>query len=68
MISPYLIFFLTFVAFPVLFSIVLMFHKWNIISPMEFVGLKNLVHLMQDRMFFRSLLNTLIFLAIHIPL
>jgi len=68
MVSPYLIFFLTFVAFPVLFSVVLMFHKWNIISPMEFVGLKNLIHLVKDRMFFRSLLNTLIFLAIHIPL
>ena len=68
MVSPYVIFFLTFVAFPVLFSFVLMFHRWNIISPMEFVGINNFTRLIQDRMFFRSLLNTIIFLAIHIPL
>ncbi len=68
MVSPYVIFFLTFVAFPVLFSFVLMFHRWNIISPMEFVGINNFTRLIQDRMFFRSILNTIIFLAIHIPL
>ena len=68
MVSPYVIFFLTFVAFPVLFSFVLMFHRWNIISPMEFVGINNFTRLIQDRMFFRSLLNTIIFLVIHIPL
>lgn len=68
MVSPYVIFFLTFVAFPVLFSFWLMFHKWNIISPMEFAGLTNFERLVQDRMFFRSLWNTLVFLVIHIPL
>jgi ABC-type sugar transport system permease subunit len=45
-----------------------MFHRWNIISPMEFVGFQNFVKLIQDRLFFRSILNTLIFLTIHIPL
>jgi ABC-type sugar transport system permease subunit len=35
---------------------------------MEFVGINNFTRLIQDRMFFRSLLNTVIFLAIHIPL
>ena len=68
MVSPYIIFFLTFVAFPVLFSLVLLFHRWNIISPMEFVGIDNFTRLIQDRLFFRSLLNTIIFLVIHIPL
>lgn len=68
MVSPYIIHFLVFVLFPVIFSLVLMFHRWNIISPMEFVGLQNFNRLIQDRLFFRSLFNTLIFLAIHIPL
>ena len=68
MVSPYIIFFLTFVAFPVLFSFVLMFHRWNIISSMEFIGINNFTRLIQDRLFFRSLLNTIIFLVIHIPL
>jgi ABC-type sugar transport system permease subunit len=68
LVSPYLIFFVTFVAFPVIFSFVLTFHRWNIISPMEFVGLTNFSRLIQDRLFFRSLINTLVFLIIHIPL
>jgi ABC-type sugar transport system permease subunit len=45
-----------------------MFHKWNIISPMEYVGFHNFYRLLHDRLFFRSILNTLIFLIIHIPL
>ena len=68
MVSPYLVHFSFFVLFPVVFSIILMFHQWNIISPMEFVGLKNFDKLIHDRLFFRSIFNTLIFLFIHIPL
>jgi multiple sugar transport system permease protein len=68
LVAPYIIHFLVFVAFPVTFSIVLTFHKWNIISPMEFIGFKNFLRLFQDALFFRSLWNTLVFLVIHIPL
>jgi multiple sugar transport system permease protein len=68
LVSPYLIHFLVFVAFPVVFSIVLTFHKWNIIAPMEFIGFKNFIRLFQDALFFKSLGNTIIFLLIHIPL
>jgi len=68
LVSPYAIHFLAFVAFPVIFSFVLIFHRWNIISPMEFVGFTNFYKLFHDRLFFRSLLNTFIFLVIHIPL
>jgi multiple sugar transport system permease protein len=68
MISPYLIHFVIFIAFPVLFSLFLMFHRWNIISPMEFIGLKNFYRLIHDYYFWRSIINTLIFLLIHVPL
>jgi multiple sugar transport system permease protein len=68
MVSPYIIHFIIFVAFPVAFSLVLIFHKWNIISPMEYIGLGNFVRLFNDEFFFKSVLNTLIFLLIHIPL
>jgi len=57
-----------FVAFPVGFSIVLTFHKWNIISPMEYTGLNNYIRLFNDKTFLKSVSNTLIFLVIHIPL
>ena len=68
LVSPYMVHFILFVAFPVGFSIVLTFHKWNIISPMEYTGLNNYVRLFNDTTFLRSIGNTLIFLVIHIPL
>ena len=30
---PYVIFFLAFVAYPLVFSFILMFHRWNLVSP-----------------------------------
>ena len=68
LVLPYVLFFLAFVAYPLLFSLILVFHRWNVVSPMEWVGLKNFTRLVQDPLFFRSLLNTVIFLSIHIPL
>ncbi|MEG8947123.1 carbohydrate ABC transporter permease [Rosettibacter firmus] len=67
-VAPYIIHFLLFVGFPVGFSIYLTFHDWNIISPMEFIGLANYERLFNDTLFWKSLKNTLIFLLIHIPL
>ncbi len=68
LVSPYIVHFFIFIAFPVVFSIVLTFHKWNIISPMEFSGFGHYIRLFQDTLFLKSILNTLIFLIIHIPL
>lgn len=68
LVLPYLVHFILFVAFPVGFSIVLTFHKWNIISPMEFTGLNNYVRLINDKTFLVSIWNTIFFLIIHIPL
>jgi ABC-type sugar transport system permease subunit len=67
-IAPYVIHFLVFISFPVLFSFFLMFNKWNIIAPMEFIGFQNFYRLFHDHLFFQSILNTVIFLIIHIPL
>lgn len=68
MVSPYVIYFLVFVAYPLTFSFILIFHRWNIVTPMEFIGLKNFIRLFRDETFFKSITNTLIFLSIHIPL
>lgn len=68
LVSPYIIHLLVFVAYPVFFSIYLTFNKWNIISPMEFIGFGNFIRLFQDDLFFKSIYNTLKFLVVHIPL
>lgn len=65
---PYLIFFLAFVAYPLIFSFILIFHRWNIVTPMEWIGLRNFERLFNDPLFFKAIANTLTFLAIHIPL
>ncbi|MFQ5674980.1 MAG: carbohydrate ABC transporter permease [bacterium] len=68
LITPYAFHFGLFVAFPLTFCFILVFHRWDIVSPMVWVGLDNFFRLLHDRLFFRSILNTLTFLLIHIPL
>jgi len=68
LVSPYIIYVAVFVLFPVIFSFILTFHKWNIISPMKFIGADNYARLFQDRLFWVSVVNTLKFLLLHIPL
>jgi ABC-type sugar transport system permease subunit len=65
---PYAIYFLLFVAYPLVFSFVLVFHRWDIVTPMQWIGLKNFDRLIYDPLFFKSIINTLTFLCIHIPL
>lgn len=65
---PYVVFFGAFIAYPLIFSFILLFHRWNIVTPMEWIGLKNFERLFSDPLFFKAILNTLKFLLIHIPL
>lgn len=65
---PYVLFFLMFVAYPLVFSFILIFHRWNIVTPMEWIGLKNFARLLVDPLFFKAMTNTVTFLLIHIPL
>jgi multiple sugar transport system permease protein len=65
---PYLVFFALFVAYPLIFSFILVFHRWNIVTPMEWIGLRNFSRLFQDPLFGKAIANTLVFLALHIPL
>lgn len=68
MVSPYLLHLLAFTAFPVIFSLVLTFFRWNIIGPMEWTGLGNWERLFNDRLFWKAIFNTFKFLIVHIPL
>ncbi len=68
LVSPYLLHLCLFVGFPIVFCFVLVFHKWDIVSEMEWVGLTNFSRLFQDKLFFKAILNTLTFLLVHIPL
>ena len=68
LVSPYLVFVMVFVLFPVFFCLYLTFQKWNIIAPMKFIGTGNYYRLFHDRLFWKAIVNTLKFLLLHIPL
>ncbi len=68
LVSPYLVFVIVFVLFPVFFCLYLTFQKWNIIAPMKFIGTGNYYRLFHDRLFWKAIVNTLKFLLLHIPL
>ncbi len=68
MTTPYWIHFALFMAYPLVFSFILVFNEWDIYTPMQWVGLHNFIRLFSDDRFIQSLVNTLYFLIIHIPL
>ncbi|MDZ7373772.1 MAG: sugar ABC transporter permease [candidate division KSB1 bacterium] len=68
MILPYVLHFLAFLAYPLVFSLLLVFHRWDVFTPMEWVGLANIARLLRDEWFLRAILNTIVFVSIHIPL
>ena len=43
---------------PMLYSLFLLVQDWNLITPPEFVGLKNFQRLAEDPRFIKSLFNT----------
>ncbi len=68
MVLPYVLHTLVFLGYPLAFAFVLIFHRWNIYTPMRFVGFGNIRLLISDPLVWRALLNTLYFLLIHVPL
>ncbi len=64
---PYVVFATMFVAYPLIFSFLLVFNRWSIIGPMEWVGLSNFKEMLGDGVFWQAMKNTLVFLVIHVP-
>ena len=58
-IAPWLVGFLVFMAGPILASLVLAFCEYDALHPVRFAGLDNFAALPSDRLFWKSLVNTL---------
>ena len=67
-IGPAIIGFLCFSLGPILFSLFLSFFKWNVITPMEFVGAGNYTQLMGDSLVWQSLKVTGLYSLLAVPL
>lgn len=66
--SPWILGFLTFVAYPLLASLYYSFCSYDAISPPHFIGLENYrIMLTQDSLFWKSLWNTLYMAVFGLP-
>jgi len=67
-ILPWAIGFLAFTVGPIIASIYLSFTRYDIVSPPEFIGLRNFTELFADPLFYKSMGNTLYFVFLVVPL
>ncbi|GGH36749.1 carbohydrate ABC transporter permease [Paenibacillus segetis] len=67
-IAPWLIGFLVFALYPILSSLYYSFTDYDIISKPTFVGLDNFRELFQDELFYKSIVVTLKYTFISVPL
>ncbi|HEX5944223.1 MAG TPA: hypothetical protein VFY66_18215, partial [Anaerolineales bacterium] len=65
--APSLLGLIVFTLIPIFASFGLAFTDWNLLSPPEFVGLKNFVDIFTDEVLWISLGNTLKYAAMIVP-
>src|SRR5687767_11238961 len=66
--APYVAFLLAFAVYPIVFAIVLVFLRWDLVTGPAFAGADNVRLLAQDGRFWQAVGNTFVFLSIHLPL
>ena len=67
-ISPFLLGFLIWFLIPAVVAFWLIFQDWNLIRAPHFVGLKNILRLAKDPIFFKSLQVTVYYTLVSVPL
>ncbi len=65
--TPFLIGFFAFVAFPMLFSIWLMFHRWDLLTDPVFVGFRNIERALTDELALKALYNSAFYTVFAVP-
>ncbi len=66
-ISPPIIVFSVFIFAPMIVALVISFHKWNLLSPMRFVGFKNYIKMFHSDSFLNSLRVSIIYVLGTVP-
>lgn len=59
---------LCFHVLPIFYSLAISFYEWDLISDPNWVGLENFRRLADDPMFYKSLINTLYYVIVSVPL
>lgn len=65
---PGLLLFAFMFAWPAVIAIQLAFSSYDIVSPVEFVGMANFERMAGDARFHRALINSVVFLLLYLPL
>src|SRR6185436_14899134 len=67
-ISPFYILYAVFGMFPLLYGLWLSLHKWDGISPMQWVGAANYIKLLTDDIWWKAIYNTIwLFVGATVP-
>lgn len=66
--SPFIVGFLAFMAYPMLYSILLTFQSWDLLTPPRFVGLRNIVKMLGDERANLSLYNSAYYTVFAVPI
>lgn len=67
-ILPWLLGFLFFALGPIVVSFILMFMRWEVLTPPEFIGLDNFHRFFADPLVSKALINTAIYTVFAVPL
>ncbi|MFP3155966.1 sugar ABC transporter permease [Lachnospiraceae bacterium ZAX-1] len=65
--GPSLVGFLIFIALPIISSFAISFTNWDLLNPMEFIGVKNYMELFKDVTFWLGFKNTVAFIIGYLP-
>jgi len=66
--SPWILGMVFFMGGPIIFSLILAFCKWDMITPINFVGMDNFVKMFSDMRFLHSMYNTFYYTIFSVPL
>jgi multiple sugar transport system permease protein len=66
--APSMLGLLAFTAFPIVASLIIGFYNWPVIGGHTFTGLRNYNTLLTSKEFHTSILNTLVFVLLYLPL
>ncbi len=68
MVTPAMSIFLVFAIFPIFYMVFISFFKWNMIGSMKYIGFSNYTNMFADEVFKKSLINTVKYMFMMVPI
>ena len=65
---PFLLFYIIFNLYPMIQGFIISFFKWNITGTKTFVGAANYLRLLKDDVFWKALINTVVYVVVSTPI